>query len=264
LEDVADFFRTYYTPDNAVLSIVGDVSVGEARRLVEEHFAAIPRGSGRPPLADMSLLARFGEWRREVVADEVMVPRLFLAMRSPVLGSEEYFAASVAGAVLGMSRGSRLYRRLVREQRLATEVAAFTFDLAKGSDLLIVDATARPEVAGEVLEAAVGECLDEVHANGVTADEVSRAVALITTDLVTSLQSAQSRADKLSQFATYFGDPALVNIQVERFERVTVDEVNRFARERMGRDNRASLLYVPKVHTEDGGTMVPAGTGEEG
>lgn len=264
LGDVADFFRTYYTPDNAVLSIVGDVSVSEARRLVGEHFGAIPRGSGRPPLADMSVPARFGDWRREVVADEVMVPRLFLAMRSPVLGSEEYYAASVAGAVLGMSRGSRLYRRLVREQRLATEVAAFTFDLAKGSDLLIVDATARPEVAGEVLEAAVGECLDEMHARGVTADEVSRAVALITTELMTSLESAQSRADKLSQFATYFGDPSLVNLQLERFERVTVDEVNRIAGERLGRDNRASLLYVPKEHAEDGGMPVAAGAGEEG
>jgi predicted Zn-dependent peptidase len=264
LEDVANFFRTYYTPDNAVLSIVGDVSVGEARRLVDEHFGAIPRGGARPALPDMSLPPTFGAWRREVVADEVMVPRLFLAMRSPVLGSDEYYAASVAGAVLGMSRGSRLYRRLVRERQVATEVAAFTFDLAKGSDLLIVDATARPEVSGEALEETVGECLDALHEAGVTADEVARAIALITTDLVTSLQSAQSRAAKLSQFATYFGDPSLVNSQVERFQRVTVAEVNRVARERLGRDIRASLLYVPRNNADGGGAPAPADMGEEG
>ena len=251
LEDVAGFFRTFYAPDNAVLSIVGDVTVDEARRLVDEHFGAIPRGTGRPSLPDMSVPATFGEWRREVVADAVMVPRLFLAMRSPVFGSGEYYAASLAGAVLGMSRGSRLYRRLVRERQLATDVSAFTFDLAKGSDLLIVDATARPDVSGDALETAVAECLDEMHATGATADEVARAVALITTDLVTSLQSAQSRADKLSQFATYFGNPALVNEQVDRFARVTVADVNRVARERLGRDNRASLLYVPRGEAAD-------------
>lgn len=246
LDDVAAFFRTYYTPDNAVLSIVGDFDADEAKRLVHEHFAAIPRGSGRPALPDMSVPPVFGEWRREVVADDVMVPRLFLALRSPVLGAPDYFAASVVGAVLGSGRGSRLYQTLVREQQVATAVSAFTFDLAKGSDLLIIDATARPGVSGEALEQAVGEVLDGMHRDGASVSEVSRATALICTDLVSSLQSAQNRADKLSQFATYFGDPSLVNAQVERFQGVTVEDVRRIARERLGRDNRATLLYVPR------------------
>lgn len=179
-----------------------------------------------------------------------MVPRLYLAMRAPVLGSEDYYAASVAGAVLGMGGGSRLYRELVRERQLASSVSVFTFDLSKGSDLLIVDATARPGVSGEVLEAAIGDALDLMHRAGVTAEEVERAVALITTDIVISLQSAQNRADKLSQFATYLGDPGLVNAQIELFQRVSSADVFRFARERMGRDNRASLLYVPRDGAE--------------
>jgi predicted Zn-dependent peptidase len=139
-------------------------------------------------------------------------------------------------------------------------VSAYTFDLAKGSDLLIVEATARPGVSGEQLEAAVAGALDTMHAHGVSADEVSRAVALIGTDMVTSLQSAQSRADKLSQFATFFGDPSLVNRQLEAFERVTATDVTRIARERLGRDNRASLLYVPREEPgpvdEDGDAVV--------
>ena len=69
-----------------------------------------------------------------------------MSFRSPVFGAEEYYAASVAGAILGMRRGSRLYRSLVRERQVAADAAAFTFDLAKGADLLIVDVTARPEV----------------------------------------------------------------------------------------------------------------------
>jgi zinc protease len=246
LEDVAEFFRTFYTPDNAVLSIVGDFDSADAKRLVQEYFAPIPRGTGRPALPDMQVPPVFGEWRREVAADDVMVPRLFLAMRTPVLGADDYFTASVAGAVLGSGRGSRLYQQLVRERQLASSISAFTFDLAKGTDLLIIDATARPGVSGEALEAAVGEVLDAMHESGVRDDEVARAVALITTDLVIALQSAQTRADKLSQFATFFGDPSLVNEQAERFQRVSATQVNRLARERLGRNNRASLLYVPR------------------
>jgi len=250
LEDVAEFFRTFYTPDNAVLSIVGDVDPREARELVRQHFGGIPRGKGRPPLPDMSLPPVFGDWRREVVHDEVMVPRVFLTLRSPVLGAAGYYPASVAGGVLGSGRGSRLYRTLVRERQLASAVSVFTFDLAKGSDLLIVDATARPGVDGEALEAAIGEALDVMQEEGVTDTEVERAKALITTDLVTSLQSAQSRADKLSQFATLLGDATLVNRQVELFEGVTRSAVNEFARQRLGRDNRATLLYVPRAPAE--------------
>lgn len=247
LEDVATFFRTYYTPDNAVLSIVGDVNADETRRLVDEYFGPIPRGIGRPPLADMSLPPTFGEWRREVVADDVMVPRLFLALRAPVFGSEDYYPMSVAGAILGMGRGSRMHRQLVREQQIASSAVAFTFDLAKGSDLLILDVTARPGVSGTTLESGVAGILDAMHRDGVTSDEVARANAVITTEIATSLQSAQSRADKLSQFATYFNDASLVNHQVGAFERVTVSDVNRIARRLLGADNRASLLYEPRV-----------------
>lgn len=246
LDDIAHFFATYYTPDNAVLSIAGDFDRDEARRMVERHFAPIPRGTGRPPLPDMSVPPTFGGPLREVVQDDVMLPRLFLALRSPVFGTEGYYAASVAGAILGMKRGSRLYRALVRDQQVAAEAQAFTYDLSKGSDLLVLDVTARPETSVEQLEEVVHAELDRMVAEGVTADEVARVVTLIETEMMVALQSASDRADKLSMFTTYFGDPRLVNRQAERYRSVTADQVNAFARARLGRDNRASLLYVPR------------------
>src|SRR5690348_15148172 len=121
LEDIEHFFATYYTPDNAVLTIAGDFDPKEARRLVEQYFGPIPRGSNRPPLPDMSLPATFGRPLREVVEDEVSLPRLYLAFRSPAFGSDEYYAASVAGAILGMRKGSRLQRTLVRERQVAAD-----------------------------------------------------------------------------------------------------------------------------------------------
>ncbi len=246
LEDIATFFSTYYTPDNAVLSIAGDFDPVEARRMVERHFAAIPRGSGKPPLPDMTLPPTYGGAVRAVVSDDVMLPRLFIAFRSPVLGTDEYFAASVTSAVLGLKKGSRLHRVLVREQQIAAEASAFTYDLAKGSDLLVVDVTARPETSADALEAAVHAELDHLVASGVTASEVARAIALIETELAVALQSAGDRADKLSMFATYFGDPTLVNVQAERYRAVTEERVNAYIRARLVRENRASLLYVPR------------------
>ncbi|HEV8216297.1 MAG TPA: pitrilysin family protein [Gemmatimonadaceae bacterium] len=246
LDDVGQFFATFYTPDNAVLSIAGDFDPGEARRLVERHFGPIARGGRKPPLPEMSLPPVFGQWKREVVPDDVMLPRLFLAFRSPAFGTAAYYPASVCGAILGLRNGSRLKRRLVREREVAAETTAFTFDLAKGSDLLVVDVTARPGVPAEQLEQEVALEIDALVRDGVTKPEVERAVALIQTMFVSGMQEAGERADKLSMFATYFGDPNLLNEEVDRYRAVTADQVNTFVAERLGENNRASLVYVAR------------------
>jgi zinc protease len=246
LGDIEHFFATYYTPDNAVLSIAGDLDPAETRGLVERYFGVIPRGAGKPPLPDMSLPRLLGGGMREVVADDVMLPRLFLAFRTPVLGSDAYYAASVCGAVLGMGKGSRLYANLVRARQVASEASAFTFDLTKGSDILVADVTARPEVSADELEREVTREIDALGERDVSGQEVERAIALIESALVTSMQSAGERADKLSMFATYFGNPSLVNEQVDRYHGVTTGAVNAFIREYLGPDNRASLVYVPR------------------
>lgn len=251
LEDVADFFRTYYTPDNAVITIAGDLEPAEAKRMVAEYFGAIPKGINRPPLRDMSVPPTFGTTRREVVTDSVALPRLFVACRTPVFGSDGYYAASIASAILGLRTGSRLEQSLVRNQRVASQASAFTYDLAKGSDLLIVDTTAHGDVTAEQLETAVLAELDLIHESGVTDNEVARARALIETGFVTSLQSVADRADQLSRFATYFGNAELANEQVARYQKVTAADVSRLAKERLGADNRVLLLYVPDESSSD-------------
>jgi predicted Zn-dependent peptidase len=193
----------------------------------------------------MTVAPTFGETRREVVTDAIALPRLFVACRTPVFGTDGYYAASIASAILGLRTGSRLEQSLVRTQRVASQASAVTYYLAKGSDLLIVDATAHGDVTAEQLEAAVLAELDRLHAHGVTEAEVARARALIETSFVTSLQSAAERADQLSRFATYFGDASLANEQVARYQAVTAADVSALARERLGPDNRALLLYVP-------------------
>jgi zinc protease len=258
LDDVAQFFATYYTPDNAVLSIAGDFDKAETRKLIVDYFGPIPRGKGKPPLPPMDLPPVFGERRRELVYDNVSLPRLFMAFRSPVFGSEEYYAASVTSALLGLRRGSRLHRSLVRERQIAADVSAFTFDLAKGTDLLVVDVTARPETSASQLEEEVEREIDHLHSDGASEAEVRRAIALIETDLTASLQSAGERADRLSMFATFFKEPRLINEQASRYAAVTVEQVNRIISERFGDDNRANLIYVPKEGVESEGALVAA------
>jgi predicted Zn-dependent peptidase len=220
-------------------------------RLIVEYYGPIPRGGHRPPLRDMTLPPTFGDTRRTTVPDAVALPRLFVACRTPVFGSDGYYAASLAAAVLGLRTGCRLEQSLVRTQRIASQASAFTYDLAKGSDLLVIDATAHPDVTPAQLEAAVLAELDLMHQQGVTDVEVQRARALIETSFVTSMQSAAERADQLSRFATYFGDAALINEQVARYAATTTAAVSALARERLGPDNRALLLYVPAEEQPD-------------
>ncbi len=246
LNDVAQFFATYYTPDNAVLSIAGDFDPIEARRLVDKHFGQIPRGSGKPPLPDMTLPPVFGEWRREIVPDDIMLPRLFLAFRSPAFGTSEYYAASTCGAVLGLRNASLLLRRLVRERQIAAEVTAFTYDLSKGADLLVVDATARPGVSAERLEQEVAHEIDTIVRDGVSDEDVERAATVIQTMFVQAMQQASERADRMSLFATYLGDPNKLNDEVARYRDVTARAVNDFIRARLRENNRASLVYIPR------------------
>ncbi len=257
LDDVSRFFATYYTPDNAVLSVAGDLDPVEARRFVERHFGPIPVGNGKPPLPDMSLPPVFGQWKREVVPDDIMLPRLFLAFRSPAFGSDDYYAASVCGAVLGLRNGSRLRRRLVRERQIAAEASSFTFDLSKGSDLLVVDVVARPGISAEQLEQEVANEIDLVQRDGVQEAEVERAKAVINTMFVSSMQEAAERADRLSMFATYFGQPDRVNDEPDRYQAVTGAQVNAFAQSHLGENNRASLLYVARGDAP--GELVGAG-----
>jgi zinc protease len=245
LDDIAQFFHAYYTPDNAVLSIVGDLELAEATDFVLKYFGEIPRGSAKPPLPSMTLPETFGKSIRQVVEDDVALPRLYLAFRSPVFGTSEYYAASVCSGVLGMRRGSRLHRSLVRQREIAADATAFTFDLAKGSDLLVVDVIGRPETSPEKLEEEVGREIDLLVTEGVTDAEIERAVALIETELVTALQSASERADRLSMFATFFGRPELLNDQSELYHAVTAAAVNEFVKSRLTRENRATLLFVP-------------------
>jgi zinc protease len=244
LDDVRAFFALHYSPDNAVLTIAGDFDSTEARELISRHFAAIPGGSARPPLPPMELLPMSAA--REVVSDDVAASRLFLAFRVPPFGTEGGVIATVCAALLGSRRGSILHRALVRDAQLATEVNSFTFDLPIAVDLLVVDVTAHPGVSGSQLEEAVAAEMSRVRATVVSATDIARAAAVAENDFVLGLESSEGRADELSKFASYLGEPRLAFSYAARLRGVTAEQVLEFAARYLQPTTQVSLLYVPK------------------
>lgn len=250
LDDIAEFFATYYVPNNAVLTICGDFEDADAKRLVKEYFASIPRGTKSIERPRMDIPASFTRPDLLRVSDNVGLRRVFAATHTPPFGSDEYYAASICAAILGSGKSCRLFRSLVRERQIAADVSAFTLDLAKGSDLFVADVTAKPEIDETTLVEAVDNEIDLLVSGGVTEAEVSRAIALVTTELMKALESASERADRISMFATYFGDPSLVNEQASRYREVSAERVNALAKKYLVREKRSRLLYVPRDETD--------------
>jgi predicted Zn-dependent peptidase len=251
LEDVAGFFRTYYAPNNAVLSIVGDVDPDRARRWVERYFGWIPANPSVPALGDMALPAIVGEERRETVIDRVPLPRVYFGFRAPVFGDARLDALDVAGQILSGGKGSRLHRRLVREERVAQDVAAFTLGFIGGASITAGWATVRPGVDVGRVETAYLEELDRLTREAVSDDELARAKALIETDELGALQRVEERADRLSMYATLFGDPGLINEQLGRYLSVTPGRIRDVAAEVFRPDNRVVLTYLPEMPVAD-------------
>jgi zinc protease len=244
LEDVESFFRTYYVPNNAVVSIAGDIDSAAALRLVERYFGDIPAGAEPPPLpADATVPPKLGGTLREDVVSEVPLPRLIMAFRVPPYSTEDFAVAEVSRALLGMGRASRLYRGLVRERRVAKGVVSYVYPLLSGASMMLVWATGYPDGDLDVLEAAMSEELASLA--GAEPAEVDRAIALAETDLVHALERVSGRADLLSMFELYFDDPDRLNRELDRLREVTVDQIRAFAAERLGPDNRAIVTYRP-------------------
>ncbi len=245
LDDVASFFRTFYVPDNAVLTVAGDFDPARVVDQVSRYFGDIPGGGPLPPLpGDPDLEPVIGDTVRDDVVSDVPLPRVIMAFRIPPYSSPEFAAVEVARAVLGTGRSSRLYRSLVRERRIAKDVVAYAFPLLTGQSLMLAWATGYPDGSIADLEAALARELEGLADAG--DEEVERAIAVEETDLVRHLERVGERADLLSMFTLYFDDPARLNHEVDRLRAVRVEEVRRFASERLGPANRAIVTYRPR------------------
>lgn len=245
LEDIEQFFRTYYAPNNAVLTICGAFDREAATALVARYFGEIPVGPPVPPLPGrIELPARMGREARAIVEQDISLPRVFLAYRVPPYGSEEFYTAAVLGTILATGKASLLYRTLVREQQIAQDVVASALPIVVSAALLVVWATARPGVGVNEIERALLEQIEALRE--VSEADVERAVHLIETKQLLDLQRMDERADLLSMYTTIFDDPGRINTELDRVRAVTPERVRALAEDHLGGDNRAVLHYVPR------------------
>jgi zinc protease len=247
LEDARNFYATWYAPDNAVLSIVGDVDTGETLALAERYFGGIPAKGGFPTPPPTDIPPRLGGEVRRTVTDRVPVPRAFVGYRTAPFGTAEFDAIQVAATVLGGGRGSRLYKALVLDRQLLQPSDGEIIDswpFIGGATLTIADLPAREGVDIDTLEAAYHEVVAEL-ADGVTDEEVQRAKALITSHWLHHLSSVEGRADTFGQYATLLGDPGLLNEALPRWLAVPADDVVAVAETVLSQDNRAVVTFLP-------------------
>ena len=247
IEDVSAFFRTYYAPNNAVLSVVGDVAPDEIRRWTERYFGGIPANPDIPKLGDLSLPPILGTEVREVVHDRVPLPRVYVGFRAPAFGDERLDALDIAAQVLAGGKGSRLHRRLVRDERIAQDIALVPLGFIGGASICLGWATVRPGVPVERVEAALHEELERLAREPISDDELARARALIETEELGGLSRVEERADRLSMYATLFDNPDLINRMLPRYLAITAAQIQEVAAATFRADNRVVLTYLPEL-----------------
>jgi predicted Zn-dependent peptidase len=221
--DVKEFFRIYYAPNNAVLTLVGDLDPAETLEKVKKYFGNISSQPAPPPV-DMSEPPHYGE-RREIIYDPLArTPLLLMAYHIPRGNTPENDAFHVLANVLGQGESSRLYQRLVKEKQFATRVFVQA-DERRGPSLLYVEAFLRPGVKPEDCEKAVRDEIAAVQKDGITTEELEKARLQFLRGQIQTRQSDLSTAIRIGQYAVYFGDPNLINTVVDKFDAVTADQV---------------------------------------
>ncbi|MCF2527998.1 M16 family metallopeptidase [Yinghuangia soli] len=261
LADFTEFHATYYAPDNAVLTVVGDVDPDNVVALAERYFGRLTARGSFPAPQPEPLPRQFGAPCAVTLAEDVPVPRAFLCHRGPAWGSADFPAAEILTTVLGRGRGSRLYRALVTDRRLAQAEGGFmaAWGLMHYPSMVMGACAPREGIAAEDVVAAYVEVCDEAAQGGVTAAELDRARAMLTADWLRELATVNSRADALGQYATRFGDAEHIRSRIELLDAVTEEDVLRVAAETFRADNRIVLTYLPEA-AADAAPPEPAGT----
>jgi zinc protease len=242
LEDVRNFFRLYYAPNNATLTIVGDFDPAKTRQLVEKYFGLLKSGPPVPPVK-ITTPAVTSE-RRATVQDNVQLPRVYEAWLTSPLFKPGDAEADITASALGGGKSSRLYKKLVYEKQLALDVEANQQSLALRS-VFQIEATARPGVKPEDLEKAINDELAAFRTSGPTPEEMNRARNGIETNHISSLELLNAVADILNSYNQYVGTPDFLAGDIKRYEDATPETVRAFAQQQLEPHQRVVVYCVP-------------------
>lgn len=245
-DDVKNFFRLYYAPNNAILSVAGDFEAAQAKAWITKYFADLPRGQAiaRPAVSPVTL----DKETRLVYEDKVQVPRLYIQWPTVGEKNDDRFALQVLDAITAGPRTARLTKALVYDQQAAAAVGTSQNSFEDVGDFLIT-VTPRPGYSLTELEAAVDTLLDRLKTDGPTTEEIARATAGLEFSFVNGLQSNLGKATRLADGAGFHGDPGYFQTEYQKQLAVTPADVKRVANQYLTK-GRVVLSVVPMGKTD--------------
>jgi zinc protease len=245
LEDVQEFFRTYYHPANASLALAGSIDTGRAFDLAEQYFGDLAPG---PVPAPVTATASLDRDVRLVFEDRVEMPRLYMAWLTPAMFAEHDAELDLVSDVLANGKTSRLYRTLVYEQRLALDVSAHQSSRELGSFFLLV-ATAAPGRSLVDIAAVIDIALQQLRDSGPSESEMERSRAQVEAHFMYRLQTVGGfggKSDQLNSYNVLRGDPGYFATDLARYRDATIETVGAATRKYLGFDRRVTLSVVPR------------------
>jgi zinc protease len=241
--DYVNFYKDFYVPNNAVLSIAGDLDIEEAKKLINKYFKDIPRSKKpvyRPNITEPPLAAEI----RDTIYDNIQLPGVFQVYRIPAQGTDDYYAVSMLSTLLADGQSSRMYKALVDEQQKAVATGNFPFSL-EDPGIAIAFGIVNMGTPVEDLEAAMDAEIEKVQNELIGDREFQKLRNKIENDFITQNSSMQQIAPSLANYHLFFGDANLINTEIDKYLAVTKEDIQRVARKYFSKNNRVSLIYLP-------------------
>jgi predicted Zn-dependent peptidase len=242
-QDIKDFFRIYYAPNNAVLVLVGDFKTSDALAKVRKYFENIPRQPAPPPV-DQTEPEPKAE-RRATVSDQLArATQVAIAYKTVPGNTPDFYALQVLSAALQGGQSSRLYQKLVREKELVTGVGGFNAE-NRGPGAFYTTATLRPNAKPDTVEAAIYEEIERLKTTPIADWELQKAKSATRRAFLQNAQRSLSTALTIGQYAIYYNEPGLINTRLDKVRAVTKDDVQRVARKYLTKENRVVVITTP-------------------
>ncbi len=242
--DYVNFYNNFYVPNNAVLSIAGDIDVAATKQLIDKYFSGIPRGKGevyRPDIVEPPLKKEV----RDTVFDNIQLPAVIQTYRIPEQGTDDFYAVSMLGTLLSQGESSRLYKALVDEQQKGLFVGNFPIP-TEDPGVSIAFGIANMGVNPADLEAAMDAEIEKVQKELISEREFQKLRNQTENDFVSANGTIVGIAESLANYHMYFGDANLINTEIDRYLKVTREDIRRVANKYFNKNNRVVLYYLPK------------------
>jgi predicted Zn-dependent peptidase len=243
-KDYVQFYEDFYVPNNAVLTIAGDIDIDATKTLVNKYFSGIPKSDKpvyHPDVIEPPLSAQV----RDTVEDNVQLPAVIQTYRIPAQGTKEYYAVDMLARLLSAGESSRLYRRLVDDEQKALFVGNFPLQM-EDPGVALTFGVCNVGVDPKDLEASIDDEIAKARNELISEREFQKLRNQIENEMVSANSRVAGIAENLATYYMFYGNTNLVNSEIDRYMAVTREDIREAARKYFNEKNRVSLFYMPK------------------